>query len=122
MDDTRLLDAVMAAYNAHDVEGVIAHFVPDAVFEAPSGPGPAGATYVGHEAIAAALRARFEASPDVRWEVEENWVAGTRGYSSWRVTWTGPDGALVDRRGCDLFEIRDGAIARKDSFFKQLMP
>jgi ketosteroid isomerase-like protein len=31
-------------------------------------------------------------------------------------------GRRVEVRGCDLFELRDGKVTRKDTFLKQVVP
>lgn len=63
-------------------------------------------------------RASRLASPeslDIRYENERHWVAGDRGASEWTIKGTDTSGAQVEIRGCDLFEFREGKIARKDS-------
>jgi len=117
-DDTAILQRLLKAYNDHDADGVAACFTDDAVFEAPSGPGPSGASYVGTSAIRDVVAARFASSPDVHWEEESHFRSGDRGASSWTVTWTNPDGSAVNLRGCDLFTLRGELLTRKDSFFK----
>jgi ketosteroid isomerase-like protein len=121
-DDTTILRTMLQAYNDHDAEGVAACFTEDAVFEAPSGPGPAGALYVGRDAIRAVVAARFAASPDVHWEEEAHFRVGDRGASSWVVSWTNADASRVVLRGCDLFTLRGELLTRKDSFFKSVVP
>lgn len=113
-----LLEDFLAAYNRHSVDDVMSYFTDDAVFESPVGPGPEGRRYVGKDQIRATVEARFKSSPDVRWHAEQHLVVGDRGASSWVVSWTNADGSEVCLRGCDLFDLRDGKIARKDSFFK----
>jgi ketosteroid isomerase-like protein len=108
----------LAAYNKHSIDDVMSFFTEDAVFESPSGPGPDGQRFVGKEQIRAAVAERFERSPDVHWEPEQHLVLGNKGASSWVVSWTSLDGHVTRVRGCDLFELRGGKIARKDSFFK----
>jgi ketosteroid isomerase-like protein len=120
-DDTTILRTMLKAYNDHDADGVAACFTDDAVFEAPSGPGPLGALFVGREAIKGVVAARFTNSPDVHWEEETHFRSGDRGASSWTVTWTNPDGSLVALRGCDLFTLRGELFTRKDSFFKAVV-
>ena len=120
-DDTTILRTMLKAYNDHDADGVAACFTEDAVFEAPSGPGPKGASFAGREAIKASAAARFVNSPDVHWEEEAHFRIGDRGVSSWTVTWTNPDGSLVALRGCDLFTLRGELLTRKDSFFKAVV-
>lgn len=121
-DDTTILRTMLQAYNDHDADGVAACFTEDAVYEAPSGPGPFGASFVGREAIRAAVAARFTSSPDVHWEEESHFRIGDRGASSWTVTWTNVNGSLVALRGCDLFTLRGELLTRKDSFFKAVAP
>ena len=120
-DDTSILRTMLKAYNDHDADGVAACFTEDAVFEAPSGPGPSGASFAGREAIKVAAAARFASSPDVHWEEEAHFRSGDRGASSWTVTWTNPDGTSVALRGCDLFTLRGELLTRKDSFFKAVV-
>jgi ketosteroid isomerase-like protein len=38
--------------------------------------------------------------------------------SEWTITGTDTSGDRVAVKGCDLFEFRDGKIARKDSYWK----
>jgi ketosteroid isomerase-like protein len=116
-----LLADLLAAYNSHDADRVIAFFTPDAVFEAPAGPGPGGVVFQGHEAIRAAVQKRFDASPDVAWTDDSHGVSGSSGYSEWTVSWT-EDGAEVRKRGCDIYRFSGGKVARKDSFFKTITP
>ena len=116
-DETLLIDFI-TAYNSHSVDDVMSFFTDDAVFESPIGPGPEGQRFVGKEQIRAAVTGRFERSPDVHWEPEQHLVLGNKGASSWVVNWTNPDGRVTRLRGCDLFDLVGGKIAKKDSFFK----
>lgn len=120
-DDTTILRRLLRAYNDHDAEAVAHCFTDDAVFEAPSGPGPTGAMVMGRDAIREAVAARFTNSPDVNWEEETHFRIGDRGASSWTVTWTNLDGSIVALRGCDLFTLRGELLTRKDSFFKSVV-
>jgi ketosteroid isomerase-like protein len=45
-------------------------------------------------------------------------VSGDRAVSEWLLTGTSASGEKIRVRGCDLFEIRDGNIIRKDSYWK----
>jgi hypothetical protein len=117
---SNILERLLDAYNRHDADAVASFFTDDAVFVAPAGSGPDGKHFIGSEEIRAATIARFESSPDVHWEPESHIVTPTRGASSWVVSWTTSDGSRVEKRGCDLFDIRGNKIARKDSFFKDV--
>lgn len=116
-----LLQDFLDSYNRHSVDDVMSFFTDDAVFESPTGTGPNGRRFVGKEQIRAAVAERFLNSPDVHWEPEQHLVVGNRGASAWLVSWTSLDGQVTRIRGCDLFELRDGMIAKKDSFFKILV-
>ena len=41
-DALRMLEAVMTAFDEHDLDGIMAHFADDAVFEGPRGTEPWG--------------------------------------------------------------------------------
>ena len=40
--------------------------------------------------------------------------------SEWTIRGTQVDGEPIEVRGCDLFELEDGKIRRKDAFWKIL--
>ena len=60
------IEAITAAFDAHDLDTIMDHFADDAVFEGPRGPDPWEQRFVGREAIRAAFAARFAGIPDVR--------------------------------------------------------
>ena len=62
-----MLEAITAAFDAHDLDAILEHFADDAVFEGPRGPEPWGTRFVGKEAIREAFAARFSGIPDVRY-------------------------------------------------------
>ena len=66
-DVSRLLDAFAAAWNRHDVDGLMACMTDDCVFEAAAGKEVAGTRHVGREAVRRAYAAVFETFPDARW-------------------------------------------------------
>jgi ketosteroid isomerase-like protein len=68
--------------------------------------------------VRAGLASRFAGLPDVHYGDDRHWVSGDRGCSEWQLTGTTTQGERVEVRGCDLFEFRDGKIARKDSYWK----
>jgi hypothetical protein len=121
MDEERLrtLEAILAGFNAHDPDAILAHFTDDAVFDAPRGPGPGGTRSVGREAIRAAFAQRFAGIPDIRYEDDRHFVAGDRGVSEWTIRGTTSDGVPIEVRGCDLWEFDGALVARKDSYWKR---
>jgi hypothetical protein len=46
-------------------------------------------------------------------------VAGDRGFSEWTFRGTDREGRRTEVRGVDIFTLRGGLIAHKDSFRKQ---
>lgn len=112
------MEEVLAAFNRHDLDAIMAFFAEDAVLEMPRGPEPWGARSVGKAAVREGLAARFAGLPDVRYSEDRHFVCGDRGVSEWLLTGRTTAGERVAVRGCDLWGFRDGLIARKDSYWK----
>ena len=117
-----LLRAVLDAFNRHDLDGIVAHFADDAVFESPRGSEPWGTRYVGKDEVRAGLAKRFEGIPDVHYGDDRHFLSadGTRGVSEWTLTGTTTEGVRLEVRGCDLWQLRDGRIVVKDSYWKRV--
>lgn len=109
---------IAAAFDAHDLDAIMAHFADDAVFEAPRGPEPWGTRFVGKAAVREGFAARFSGIPDVRYRDDTHFVDGDRGASEWTLSGTTTDGQRLEVRGCDLWTFRDGVVVKKDSFWK----
>ena len=118
-DVIKLLDAFAAAWNRHDVDGLMACMTDDCVFDASAGKEVAGTHHVGRDAVRRAYAAVFETYADARWNQPRHFVAGDRAVSEWTFTGTTKDGAKVEVNGCDLFTLRGGKIAIKNSYRKQ---
>jgi ketosteroid isomerase-like protein len=118
--ETATLKAFLDAFNAHDVDAIMSFFTEDCVFEMPRGPAPGGRRLVGKQEVREGIRSRFDGIPDVRYEDDRHWVCGDRGVSEWTIRGTQRTGERIEVRGCDLFELADGRIRRKDSFWKIL--
>lgn len=112
------LQAVLDAFNRHDLDAIMSAFAEDAVLETPRGTDPAGTRYVGKAAVRDGLAGRFSGIPDVHYGDDRHMVCGDRGVSEWLLTGTTTAGERIEVRGCDLFEFRDGLIVRKDSYWK----
>jgi len=115
----KLLDDFAAAWNRHDVDGLMACMAPDCVFEASAGNEVAGTRHVGAAAVRAAYAAVFDAYADGRWNHPRHFVAGDRAVSEWTFTGTTKGGAKVEVNGCDVFTLKGGKIAVKNSYRKQ---
>lgn len=112
------LEQVLDAFNRHDLDGIMAFFAEDAVFESPRGPDAWGTRFVGKAAVREGLALRFSGIPDVHYGEDRHFVSGDRGVSEWTLTGTTTAGERIAVRGCDLWEFRDGMIVRKDSYWK----
>jgi cation diffusion facilitator family transporter len=104
------------AFNAHDVDAVMAAMTDDCVFENTSP--PSGKRYEGQAEVRAAWEEFFAASPGAHFDSEDVIVAGDRGVVQWTYTWTNDDGSASALRGVDVMRVRDGKIAEKFSYVK----
>ena len=118
----RLLQAFADAWNRHDVDALMSMMTIDCVFEASGGPAIDGARHEGQPAVRVAYTAVFEQYPDAHWGNARHFVTGDRGVSEWTFTGTRTDGTRVEVNGCDLFTLRNGKIATKNSFRKNRPP
>lgn len=114
----QMLKTITAAFDQHDLDGILACFADDAVFEAPRGPDRWGQRFVGKQEIRDAFAARFSGIPDIRYQDDEHFVDGDRGASEWTLSGTMTTGQRIEVRGCDLWTFRDGNVVKKDSFWK----
>ena len=127
MDGTALkgfIDRYNEAWNAHDVDAIVALHTDDSVFENHT----TGDVNVGKEAIARAISGIFTVFPDLSFEtrrqylrddlVVQEWTA--RGTHGGKMTRAGlevePTGRSVEYRGMDVIPLRDGLVARKDVY------
>src|SRR5690606_16700871 len=119
MTGVHRLEALLDAFNAHDLDRIMDFFTDDCVLETPRGTEPWGARFVGRAAVRQGLAQRFEGIPDVHYGEDEHWVCGEHAVSKWLLTGTAVTGEQVRVRGCDLFDLaEDGRIRRKDSYWK----
>ncbi|HKE93557.1 MAG TPA: nuclear transport factor 2 family protein [Povalibacter sp.] len=101
-----------AAFDHHDVDGVMAAMTEDCVFEN-TGPAPDGTRYAGAAAVRQFWEEFFRSNPTARFTAEEQFAGGDRCVVRWRYDWG--DGHV---RGVDIFRIRDGLVAEKHAYVK----
>ncbi|MGB3389910.1 MAG: nuclear transport factor 2 family protein [Pseudaminobacter sp.] len=120
MDIRSTLIELCDAFNAHDLDRIMALFADDCVLEMPRGSKPWGSRAEGKQNVRAMLATRFEGLPDVHYGDAEHFVdpAADTGISKWRLAGTARDGTKVEVRGCDFYTFRDGKVIRKDSYWK----
>lgn len=109
---------ILDAFNRRDVDAIVGFFTDDAEWLLARGPEPCGRRLVGKEQIRELLATRFEMIPDMRWVDSKSWIHGNQAVSEWRVQGTTTTGEKIDWLGCDLWEFRDGKIAKKDTYWK----
>jgi uncharacterized protein (TIGR02246 family) len=114
-----MLDRFGAAWNRHDLDAMMEFMADDCVYLASLGLDEDGTPFVGREAVRAGFARFLESFPNGRYEDTRIFTDGDRAASEWTFIYTGPDGNEVRVRGCDLFELRDGKITKKDAFRKE---
>ncbi len=113
------LDAFAEAFNRHDVDGILSFMTDEPVFEASAGPGIKGEVARGRDAVRRAFQDVFDTFSDARWSDPKHFIAGDRAVSEWVFSGTRIDGTRVEVQGCDIFTLRGGKIAIKNSYRKQ---
>jgi ketosteroid isomerase-like protein len=113
-----ILDGFANAFNAHDIDRILSYMTEDCVFEASAGPDVDGEKFAGKVAVKKAFEDVFKNFPDAHWGNVRHFISGDRAVSEWTFTGTKQDGSKVEVTGCDLFTLRDGKIAVKNSYRK----
>lgn len=104
---TEVIDKLLAALNAHDVEAAAALIHENYRSEQPAHPGRA---FVGRAQMHANWQAMLEGIPDFHAELIRSAADGDTTWSEWSWTGTRADGQDFQVRGVTLFEVRDGKI------------
>jgi ketosteroid isomerase-like protein len=112
------LQGLAAAFNAHDIDGVMSFFAPDCSLDMPRGTESYGTRFQGIEQVKRGLMGRFESTPDVHYSDVEHFVSGNCGMSKWLLTGTKLNGEKVRVQGCDFYTFRSGRVVCKDSYWK----
>jgi ketosteroid isomerase-like protein len=119
-ENLHVLERLAEAFNAHDLDRIMAFFADDCSLDMPRGSDPWGTRYVGNAAVRAGLQTRFEMLPDVHYADLRHFATDRMGVSEWLVTGTLRSGDAVKVRGCDHYEFRAGKVVRKDSYWKRV--
>jgi len=100
-----LVERLVAATNAHDLEALERCFATDYVNETPAHPARG---FVGREQVRRNWEQIFRSVPDIRARV--SWIADVEtAWSEWEMTGTRLDGTPHEMRGVVIFGVRDGA-------------
>src|ERR1051325_10488940 len=94
MDIRSTLVELCLAFNAHDLDRIMAFFSDDCVLEMPRGSKPWGSRCEGKRDVREALATRFEGLPDVHYGDDEHFVdsSADTGISKWTLTGTTREG------------------------------
>ncbi|WP_421995763.1 nuclear transport factor 2 family protein [Reyranella sp.] len=109
------------AFNKADVEEIAACVTDDFEWRLNTGAAagaPGGTVLKGKEALRAHFADRSKAHREARFSEGRIHRAGTALFGTFRVTGIDHAGKPFDRYGIDLYEVRDGRIALKDSYLK----
>ncbi len=100
-----MVDRLVRATNAHDVDAVAACFAEDYENETPVHP---GRSFHGREQVRRNWGQIFGFVPDLRAEVTRSAIDGETAWTEWEMTGTRRDGSAHHMRGVVLFGVRDG--------------
>jgi hypothetical protein len=113
-----LLERFMDAWNARDLDGLMACMADDCAFNASGGPDADGRRHVGRDAVRASYAALFDTFPKAAWTNGRHVISDDTGLSSWRFIGTNAAGQTIEVDGCDIFIFGGDLIALKDSYRK----
>jgi steroid delta-isomerase-like uncharacterized protein len=106
-----------AAWNAHDVDAILAFHAPGMVFENHT----AGERVEGDE-VGPHIAAIFESWPDLRFRSRRRYARDGLVVSEWTANATDAQGRRLEWDGVDVFPFRDGRILRKDVYSSSHRP
>ena len=112
MVDQELIERYDAAWNAQDVDAIMAFHPDDVVFDNHT----AGEAVQGAEAMRAHVDGIFAKYPDLRFRRRRLYLGPDFATSEWTASATLADGRRAEWDGVDIFPLRDGLIARKDVY------
>ena len=109
------------AFMKGDVEGILECVTDDFEWRQAVGPdAPWGRVVKGKEEVRTALAERDRSMAGLRFSDTKVDIMGDKVVGTFRISGETQDGRPADWRGCDLYEVRDGKIAYKDSYWKQI--
>lgn len=109
------------AFNRGDIDEILACVTEDFEWRLAGGPdAPDGRIVRGKDEVRAALEERDRETAEMRFSETEVTIAGDKVFGSFRATGRARDGRAIDRRGLDVYAVRDGKIALKDSYWKEI--
>jgi hypothetical protein len=112
---TALMQRFEAGYAAVNAEAIVACFAPDVVWTLPD-----SRVLHGRAACLAFLKERFASPAGPQFSDSHMNVLGQTVVQNYKVSVPLPGGQTVTLDGTDVYQIREGLIARKDAYWKQI--
>ena len=106
------------AFNKADVDEIAACVTDDFEWRLAAGAAPSGTVLKGKDSLRAHFADKSKAHREARFSEAKIHRAGDKLFGTFRVTGIDAQGNKFDRYGIDLYEVRDGKIALKDSYLK----
>lgn len=113
----RTIERYNAAWNAHDVDAIVALHAPEMVFE-----NHTAAERVSGDDVREHLTRIFANWPDLAFRGRRLYARDGLVVSEWTATATDGDGRTLEWDGVDIFPFRDGLILRKDVYSSSHRP
>jgi hypothetical protein len=110
-----LMQRFEAGYATANAEAIVACFAPDVVWTLPD-----SRVLNGRAACLAFLKERFASPAGPKFSDSHMNVLGQTVVQNYKVSVPLPGGQSVTLDGTDVYQIRDGLIARKDAYWKQI--
>ena len=110
-----LMQRFEAGYAAANAEAIVACFAPDVVWTLPD-----SRVLHGRAACLGFLKERFASPAGPKFSDSHMNVLGQTVVQNYKVSVPLPGGQSVTLDGTDVYQIRDGLIARKDAYWKQI--
>lgn len=104
-----------AGYETVSAEAIVACFAPDVVWILPD-----SRVLNGREACLTFLKERFASPTGPKFSDSHMNVLGQTVVQNYKVSVPLPGGQMASLDGTDVYQIRDGLIARKDAYWKQV--
>ena len=114
-DPSAVVQRVLVATNAHDIDAIVACFAPDYRNETPAHP---ARNFVGNEQVRRNWIQILAAIPDVSTGIVASVVSGNLVWTEWEHRGTRRDGTAHLMRGVVIFGVADGLIASARFFLE----
>jgi ketosteroid isomerase-like protein len=106
------------AFNKAELEEIAACVTDDFEWRLAAGTRPSGTVPKGKDDLRRYFGDKSQAHREARYSEARIHRAGDKLFGTFRVTGIDAKGQPLDRYGIDLYELRDGKIALKDSYLK----